>query len=215
VTPTAEGPVLQGRISATAAQALSPAAQAQARPEALPGMEPSRAAEVFRLELGGQEASGWRGLRKMGLGLAHAQNWSPVTDRVSWSQLSLVWLFDRDPLFPYRPAPSLRWVAELDLGLTEQPENKAVMAAGMHALWSPWKPEGWHPFISGGIGGVYTDWQVQGQSLRVNFNPQVGLGAEFDGRWLLTVRVHHLSNAGLVSPNTGVNSVLALLAVYL
>jgi hypothetical protein len=56
---------------------------------------------------------------------------------------------------------------------------------------------------------------VQGQSLRVNFNPQVGLGAEMGERWLLTLRVHHLSNAGLSSPNVGVNSVLGMLALYL
>jgi hypothetical protein len=178
-----------------------------------------RPAELFHaqgraVDAAGDSAAGY-GLRAVGVGVGHAQNWSPKSDSIIWNQASLLLVFDHDPFFPYQPSPSLLWVVEADAGLTEQPANKAVASAGIHALWSPWRPLGWRPFLSGGIGGIYTDWQVQGQSLRVNFNPQVGLGAEMGERWLLTLRVHHLSNAGLSSPNVGVNSVLGMLALYL
>jgi len=162
-----------------------------------------------------RSALGLLGAKEVAVGIGHAQNWSPSTDRIIWNQASLMLVYDHDPLFPYRPSSSLQWLLEADFGLTEVPENKAVAALGIHALWSPWKPEGWHPFVSGGIGGIYTDWQVQGQALRLNFNPQVGLGAEIGDRWLLTLRVHHLSNANLADPNVGVNSVLGVLALIL
>jgi len=178
-----------------------------------------RPAELFRMDTRASDDKGDTllpfGLRAVGVGLGHAQNWSPKADSVIWNQASLLLVYDHDPIFPYRPSPSLLWLVEADAGATEQPANKAVLSAGIHALWSPWRPEGWRPFLCGGIGGIYTDWQVQGQSLRVNFNPQAGLGAEIGDRWLLTLRVHHLSNAGLSSPNVGVNSVLGMMALYL
>jgi lipid A 3-O-deacylase len=147
--------------------------------------------------------------------VGYASNWSPKTDIVKWGQASLMAVFDKDPLFPYRPSPSLLWLLELSGGLTEIPTNKAVVSAGMHALLGPWVFGGWRPFVSGGIGGIYTDFQVQGQGVRVNFNPQVGLGAEIKDRGLFTVRVHHLSNAETNPENTGVNSILAIMAIYM
>jgi len=54
--------------------------------------------------------------------------------------------------------------------------------------------------------------------LRINFNPQVGIGADYqfsDGAtWYSNIRAHHLSNGGLNEDNRGINSVIFSIGRY-
>ena len=74
------------------------------------------------------------------------------------------------------------------------------------------------PYLEGGIGVVYTDFQVKGQGSRINFNPQIGLGTEFEvdsgPPFFGAVRLSHISNAGLHDDNRGVNSVILMIGRY-
>lgn len=67
------------------------------------------------------------------------------------------------------------------------------------------------PYIEGGMGGIYTAFQVYNQGSHWNFNPVAGLGVEwfpsdYGPTVFSSIRLSHYSNAGLVTPNTGVNS---------
>ena len=70
----------------------------------------------------------------------------------------------------------------------------------------------------GGIGVIYTDFQVEGQGLRFNFNPQLGIGAEFPREskkpYFAALRLHHISNAGLDDENRGINSVVFMVGRF-
>jgi len=67
------------------------------------------------------------------------------------------------------------------------------------------------PYIEGGCHIMYSDFQVPGQGLRFNFNPQGGIGAEFrvaEEQWFyLGFRIQHISNGSLRPENTGIDSV--------
>jgi lipid A 3-O-deacylase len=75
-----------------------------------------------------------------------------------------------------------------------------------------------NPYVEGGIGVIYTDFQVEGQGLRFNFHPQIGIGTEFQlnsGEPFFTaIRLSHISNAGLDHENRGVNSVVFMVGRF-
>ena len=74
------------------------------------------------------------------------------------------------------------------------------------------------PYLEGGIGVIYTDFQVEGQGSRFNFNPQIGIGTEFKTDsgppFFATIRLSHISNAGLNDENRGVNSFLLMIGRF-
>lgn len=71
------------------------------------------------------------------------------------------------------------------------------------------------PFVEAGAGIVGTDLDLKGQSDGFNFSLQPGLGFHFFilPRVAVTAeaRFHHISNAGLRQPNSGINDCLFLL----
>lgn len=70
------------------------------------------------------------------------------------------------------------------------------------------------PYVEAGVGLIYTDFQREGQGLRFNFNPVAGVGVRMGSKFI-TVRLHHVSNAGLDDDNDGINSVVLGFGVYL
>jgi len=74
------------------------------------------------------------------------------------------------------------------------------------------------PYVEGGIGGIYTEWKVDGQGSHLNFNPQLGIGTEFsvgtDATYLAALRLHHISNAGLKEDNRGANSIVFVIGRF-
>ncbi len=66
------------------------------------------------------------------------------------------------------------------------------------------------PFIQAGGGTLFTNQQVPEGTSKVNFTPQAGIGVYMFRRsgsaFTLGIRYHHISNAGIVRPNPGHNS---------
>lgn len=67
------------------------------------------------------------------------------------------------------------------------------------------------PYFEAGSGLLFTRSSVPAFTSRVNFTPQAAFGLQFLTRekraWSVAARYVHISNAGLESPNPGINSV--------
>ena len=104
--------------------------------------------------------------------------------------------------------------------MTISPKIRGMVSVGMMALYylefisSPRL----NPYIEGGVGVIYTDFQVEGQGLRFNFYTPIGIGTEFKADsgppYFGAVRLMHISNAGLHEDNRGMNSVLILIGRF-
>lgn len=100
----------------------------------------------------------------------------------------------------------------------EQPGDDAVGANLNFLVRSHWiRGENWSVYIDGGAGILGTTESVPEPGSTFNFTPQVGLGSTFnindEQRVMLGVRWHHISNAGLYSPNPGLDTVMGYVAV--
>jgi Lipid A 3-O-deacylase (PagL) len=102
--------------------------------------------------------------------------------------------------------------------LVFQPRNK-VYGAGLNPInlkWSLATRGDLVPYIELGGGTLFTTEQVPAGTSRVNFTSGIGVGAHFLGHrhsWTLEVRYMHISNAGLTSPNPGINTVQVRLGI--
>lgn len=142
------------------------------------------------------------------------------SDDIGFIMLSGFAVFDYDKIWPHAAPEALRFKVEASVGTTVTPEKDFMTSIMFFALYyiDRFRGPNFRPFIEGGIGGIYTDWQVDGQGSRVNFNPQIGIGTEFPfgtgPSFLAEVRLHHFSNGGLDDNNRGVNSVVFMLGRY-
>lgn len=133
--------------------------------------------------------------------------------------LSGISLFDYEKIWRHRAPDPLRFKVEWSAGVTTAPKTRAMASANILALYfiERLKTAALRPYVEAGIGLVYTDFQVHGQGLRVNFNPQLGVGAEIkagERTWFTALRLHHLSNGGLHHDNRGVNSAVLQVGVF-
>jgi hypothetical protein len=127
-------------------------------------------------------------------------------------------LFDYDRVCFWQEAPEdLRLRLEANLGLAGREGERVAASVNMLAFkyLERFGAANWRPYLEAGIGVIYTDFQADGQGLRVNFNPQAGAGIEWDrpgGHALQAgLRLHHLSNGGLSDDNRGINSLLLMI----
>jgi len=134
--------------------------------------------------------------------------------------LSVFGLFDYDKIWPHAAPEALRFKIELSTGSTRTRDKDFMAAASIFALYylDRFARDNFRPYAEGGIGGIYTQWKVDGQGSHLNFNPQLGIGAEFSaglaGTYLAAVRLHHFSNAGLKEDNRGVNSIVFVIGRF-
>jgi len=147
----------------------------------------------------------------MGLGVALAYDPSDARDFATVTGFAL---YDYDAIWPHRAPESLRFKVEGSLGGTLRSPPEILASVGFLALYylDGLSSRFVRPYIEGGVGLIYTEYKVKEQGTRLNFNPQAGVGIEFAGDhnlqpWM-SVRLHHLSNAGLSSDNRGVNSLV-------
>ncbi len=139
---------------------------------------------------------------------------------IHFMQLNMSALFDYERVWPHRAPAPLRFKIEGNFGLADWPKGRALLSGNMFALYyvGHRTPSGFRPYIEGGIGLIYTDFQVKGQGLRINFNPQLGGGVDIEsddwGHWYASIRLHHVSNGGLYHDNRGVNSWGILIGRY-
>jgi len=160
---------------------------------------------------------------RYGLGAVLGKTFDPVTD-IRFLQLSGFIMWDYDRVWHHWAPDPLRFKVEGTAGMTTSPETRSIISVDMMALYyldffsSPLL----NPYIEGGIGVIFTDFQVEGeeesQGSRLNFNPQVGIGTDFrlgSKTWFFsTIRLQHISNAGLNSENRGVNSIIFMVGRY-
>jgi lipid A 3-O-deacylase len=74
------------------------------------------------------------------------------------------------------------------------------------------------PYVELAGGVLFTNQTVPSGISRVNFTPQAAVGLHMLHRrfnWSVEVRYEHISNAGLVSPNPGLNTIQARIGVGL
>ncbi len=128
--------------------------------------------------------------------------------------------FDYGQLWHNQAPASLRFKAELTAGAMTNPVTRLAVSGNIMAqrYLDAWACPAGRPYIEGGIGLIYTDWQAEGQGLRINFNPQAGFGWEFGPawgkNWFAALRLHHYSNGDLNHDNHGVSSLLFQVGRY-
>lgn len=148
---------------------------------------------------------------RYGLAALVGNTYDPVND-IGFALLNGFVLFDRERLCGYRIPEWLRLKVEGNLGSTITPYKKLMASADVLALFYlkslPFKI--FRPYVEGGVGVIYTDFQLKGQGLRFNFDPLFGIGTEIKTAsgavYLLTFRIQHFSNGSLNHDNEGVNS---------
>jgi lipid A 3-O-deacylase len=156
---------------------------------------------------------------RYGLATVIGYNYDP-SENIVFGLLSAFALYDYDKIWPHAAPEALRFKAEISAGATVKNEKGAILSAGVLALYylDSLAGENYRPYIEGGIGGIFTQWQVEGQGSKVNFNPQLGVGTEFSlgsgPSFLMGLRLHHISNAGLDDDNRGVNSIVFVLGRF-
>lgn len=150
----------------------------------------------------------------------------PVTD-IHYFQAAGLVMWDYDPIWRNWAPKSMKFKIEGSVGAAYKPETRAIISIGMvahYALDSLSRPR-LTPYLEGGLGVVYTDFQVkdpeppyESQGSRINFNPIIGIGLDFNrnpaDRYFASFRLSHISNADLNSENRGVNSILFLVGRY-
>jgi len=137
-----------------------------------------------------------------------------------FAQLSLMALYDYEQIMPHRAPDPLRFKFEGSLGVADDSRRRVFCSLNFFALYylEFLQTSKIKPYLEAGAGIIYSDYQVDGQGLRINFNPQAGLGAEFElgaRRWFGALRAHHVSNGDLYKENRGINSVLLQFGFYL
>jgi lipid A 3-O-deacylase len=153
---------------------------------------------------------------RYGLAGVIGQTFDPVTD-ISFAQVSGFVMWDYDRIWHHWAPDPLRYKVEATAGATTNAENRAMISVGMMALYylDFFSTSRLLPYLEGGIGVSYTDFQVEGEGSRFNFNPQIGFGTEFKwdsgATFFGTIRLSHLSNAGLNRANRGVNSLVLMI----
>jgi lipid A 3-O-deacylase len=135
-------------------------------------------------------------------------------------QLSLMVLYDYEQIMPHRAPEPLRFKLEGSLGLADDTERRLLTSVNIFALYylGDMKNNYFRPYVEAGVGVAYSDFQVDGQGLRFNFNPQAGIGTEWQlqrgQRCYGALRVYHLSNSNLHRDNRGVNAFTFQLGLY-
>ena len=152
---------------------------------------------------------------RYGMTMSVANTYDPGND-VTFVQVSGFALFDHKKTWPHTAPKDMRLKIEASLGTLTRPEKRLIASANILSLCyiNKLTTTSFRPYVEGGIGVIYMDYTVEGQGLRFNFNPQLGIGAEIGGSrdsdkpYILSLRLHHISNAGLDKENRGTNAVM-------
>lgn len=153
------------------------------------------------------------------LALTIGNTYDPSND-IAFGMVTGFALYDYDKIWPHAAPENLRFKVEFSMGSTLTPNTDFMASAGILALYyiHPLSKKGFRPYIEGGIGLIYTGFRFEGQGLHLNFNPQMGIGAEFKfgskSTYFSSLRLSHLSNAGLDDHNRGVNSVVLHVGLF-
>lgn len=129
-------------------------------------------------------------------------------------QLSGMAIYDYEQIFPHNAPDQLKFKLEANLGAADYSGTRLLASINFYAVYyfESFQTNSLKPYVEGGAGIIYSDFQVEGQGLRVNFNPQAGIGVEVtshDGqKYFGALHATHISNGGLDHDNTGINGIL-------
>ncbi|MFH1902233.1 MAG: acyloxyacyl hydrolase [Candidatus Omnitrophota bacterium] len=153
---------------------------------------------------------------RYGIGITSGQAYDPGNN-ITFLQLNAFALYDYDRVWRHKAPEPLRFKVECNLGATINSPHRAVSSVNMLALYylDNFSNSRLRPYVEAGIGIIYTDFRVENQGLRFNFNPQLGIGVEFlSGSkpvFYTAIRTHHVSNGGLRrESNRGINSIVVI-----
>lgn len=166
-----------------------------------------------------EEQSGEYSPARSGIAFTAGRSYDPTGD-IDFYMVSGFILYDYDRIWRHSAPENLRFKIEGSAGFAHDKKKSLAASANMFALYylNVLKTGRITPYIEGGIGVIYTNFQVKGQGLRLNFNPQIGLGAEIrtgsEDTLFFTLRGHHISNGGLNDDNRGINSVMCMFGYF-
>lgn len=156
---------------------------------------------------------------KNGLALQLANNYDPNFNITSvTSNFSLH--YDHGLLWDNVRSGNKELKLEGVLGALVRPDVRLMLSIGMLYAYYPDLAfsKRIKSYVEAGIGGIYTDYRVDGAAYRLNFNPQLGIGAvlpsDDGGAGFIGFRLHHISNGRTNSDNQGVNSLLIQVGRY-
>jgi lipid A 3-O-deacylase len=124
-----------------------------------------------------------------------------------------VW-YDHGILWDQVRSGSKAFKLEAVAGSMVRPDLRGVASINMMSMYYPAFAESgrFRPYLEAGIGAIFTDYRVDHQAYRFNFNPQLGIGTEVkqeSGSTLfVAMRLHHISNGSINHNNQGINSLL-------
>jgi lipid A 3-O-deacylase len=153
--------------------------------------------------------------RAVGIYAGQTYDWSAM----NFALLSYQVLYDHETIWRHRAPDGLGVRLEGNIGPaggTEFSGTRLMASTNVLAVYEL-KPREKHtivPYIEGGIGLIYTDFQRPGQGSRVNFNPVAGVGLR-RGSMFLSLRLFHVSNGGLDQDNRGLNALVLGAGIYL
>ena len=158
---------------------------------------------------------------RYGLAVMAGTTYDPDND-IRLGMLSGFALFDYDKIWKHAAPAPLRFKVEWNAGIGKDEDDHAKLITSVNIMAlrfvERFSSNRFAPFVEAGIGLIYTDFRVKGQGLRLNFNPQLGIGTEFktlsDHVYFATFRLHHISNGGLHEDNRGINSAVLLLGRF-
>jgi len=156
---------------------------------------------------------------RFGMAIAEGTTYN-LGDNIYYGLVTGFVLFDYDKVWSHRAPEPLRFKVEVSAGTTMHPKTRFMASANMFALYylRCLETSIFRPYIEGGTGVIYTDFRVEGQGLRFNFNPQIGIGTDIKvnpkAEFFFATRLHHISNGGLNHENKGINSVILILGHY-
>ncbi|MDF1592777.1 MAG: acyloxyacyl hydrolase [Desulfobacterales bacterium] len=166
------------------------------------------------------------GPSRYGMAGVWGKTFDPVTD-IHFFKVAGVAFWDYDPIWRDLTPESMKFKIEGAAGAAYAPKTRFMASLSMLAHYRLDFLAGRRltPFLEGGIGLAYTDFQVtdpeppgKTQGSRFNFNPVIGIGMEFNRNagdsYFAAVRLNHLSNGDLNSENRGVNAVVFLVGRF-
>lgn len=157
--------------------------------------------------------------QQTGVAVSLGSSYSPQPT-FSYAQLSYLALYDYQQIMPHAAPESLRIKLEASLGVADDSRLRALGSLNFFAFYylRNLSRGSFKPYLEAGAGVIFSDFQVAGQGLRFNFNPQAGIGAEWQvesgQRWFSALRAQHISNSELHKDNQGINAVAVQLGIY-
>lgn len=134
--------------------------------------------------------------------------------------LSFQWKWTYEDFWVHDAPDSLFFRLEGAGGMRVKTKERGIVSCGMFAqrYLEGWASGRFRPYIDGGVGIIYTDFQNKDQGLRVNFNPRFSLGADIKTRqgitWFVALRMFHISNGELHHDNRGINAAMVVIGRY-